>query len=446
MAVLVLGLQVPGTSLRAEPLVLDADNLHRLALLMIDQGHPDKALAMADALLLRDPDDSGVLALKSRAERDMGRSREALVSARAAWAAADTGGQRYDAAMAVAQALATGGSKFRAQFWLRRAMQVAPDATAKRLAERDFAYVRSRSRLWLRFDASVRPSSNVNNGSSGEVLWFYGLPLALSGDAQALSGVETALNATLKYRLAETEQAKTDLRLTAFQTLVSLSDDARAQAPAARGSDYNYSALELGLERTWRPAKGYEAFVAGTLGHSWYGGDPMAQYLRLDTGIIRAVSPRLSFKGTVSAERQDRQDVAVRSADVLTLGLGVISRTAARDRLELSFSWRDTNSDSAEIDHDRLRLQLDWGRAKPVLGAKLGLSLWAETRDYDRSRYTLDGREDRGFGAELSLAFEKVDYMGFVPVMTLGGSVTESNVGLFDNEILGVGFSIRSRF
>ena len=53
---------------------------------------------------------------------------------------------------------------------------------------------------------------------------------------------------------------------------------------------------------------------------------------------------------------------------------------------------------------------------------------------------------DEGVGAELSLAFEKVDYMGFIPVVTLSGSRTRSNISLYDSQSLGVGFSIRSKF
>ncbi|MBK8440170.1 MAG: hypothetical protein IPL38_12040 [Rhodobacter sp.] len=145
---LALGLAAaPGRPTGAEPMELDAENLLRLAILMIDQGRPGRALGMAEALLARDPEDSGVLALKSRAERDLGLNDAAVGSARGAWAAADNAGQRYDAAMAMAQGLASDGQKFRAQFWLRRAMQAAPDPAAKKVAERDFAYVRTRSRL-----------------------------------------------------------------------------------------------------------------------------------------------------------------------------------------------------------------------------------------------------------------------------------------------------------
>ena len=445
-ACIALGVQAFCNVAVAEPLVLDAANLSRLAVVMIERGQPDKALGMADALLRDHPENSGILALKSRALRDLGRADDAIISARMAWRAAESPDDKYRAAMIMAQALASDGSKFSAQFWLRRAMQFAPNEAAKRRAERDFGYVRNRSRLWVRFDASVRPSDNVNNGSSADTLWFYGFPMPLSGDAQALSGVQSDLALTTRYRLGEGETHKTDLRFSFLTSLVALSGEAKRQAPDARGSDYTYSAIETALEHSWRPALGVEAFASGTLGHSWYGGDPLAQYARLDLGATKAVSPRLSFKGSLSVERQFRQDNDINTATISTIGVGIIARTAAKDRLGFSVSYRDTHSDSAELDGDRIRLQLDWDRAKPVLGAKLGLDLWAEKRDNDRSRYITGGRSADAFGAELSLVFDKVDYMGFVPVMTLSGSTANSNVDLFDTETLGVGFSIQSKF
>jgi tetratricopeptide (TPR) repeat protein len=431
---------------RAEELRLDAGNLTQLALVMLDSQRPAQALAMAEALLKRNPKDAGALSIRSRALRDLGRYSEAVAAGKEAWAAAATAGLRYDAAMVTAQALASGGSKYRAQFWLRRAVEVAPDDGARRAAERDFNYVRSRSRLWLKFDASIQPSNNVNNGSASNILWYQGFPLVLSGDAQALSGTEAALGVTLKYRLAETEQAKTDLRVSLVQTSVALSGEAKAQAPGARGSDYNYGALELGLERQWRPFEKTEAFVAGSIGHNWYGGDALSNYVRLDLGLTKAMSKDLSLKGSLSLEHQDRLDSPMRSSDLLTLAMGVTARTKQRDRIDVVLSWRDTVSDSVEIEHERLKFQLDWTRARPVLGARFSLGLWAETRDYPMSRYAVGGRTDSSLGAEALLAFDKIDYMGFVPVVTLSGTRTDSNISLYDSETLGVGFSIRSAF
>lgn len=432
----------------AEAMVLNPENTLALAALLLESGNPEEALALADALVARDPGDARALSVKSRAERDLGRNREAITTARLAWKTADEPGEKYDAAMVMAQGLASSGSKFRAQFWLRRAMEVAPDQGARRAAERDFRYVRTRSRLWLRFDASVRPSSNVNNGSSSSILWFYGLPLVLSGDAQALSGLEGDAAITLRYRVQEDEKSKTDLRFGIVQTFVTLSDKAKAQAPGARGADYAYAALEAGIEHAWKPFDGGEATVGFGLGHSWYGGDPMSDYARLDLGLSKAVDPRTVLRGGISIERQNRLDSSIRSADVATLRFGVTRRLLRGDRLQLEVMARDTQSDSPEIDHFAGRLRLDWDKAKPVLGGAAGLSLglWAETRDYDHSRYSLGGRQDFTLGSELSLAFEKADYMGFIPVMTLGAQRTDSNVSLFDSETLGVGFSIRSKF
>lgn len=420
----------------------------KLTHVMLASDQPAQALSFSEALLQRDPQSSHVLAIKSRAERDLGRNAEAASSARLAWRYAKTPAEEYDAAMVMAQALASDGSKFRAQFWLRRAIEVAPDDAARRAAERDFSYVRARSRLSARFDVSVQPSSNVNNGSSGDVLWFHGLPLSLSGDAQALSGTEASLGTTLSYRLTENENAKTDLVLSALHKSVVLSQDAKAQAPGAAGADYAYSLVEAGIERVWRPAAipGAEARTEVTLGRNWYGGEAMSDYQRFEVGLSAPAGPNLGFRGRLAAEHQDRQDAAIRSADLWTVGLGLTTRTAAKDRLDFDLTLRSTQSDSTEIDHGLLRLDMGWSHRKPVLGARLGLNLWAEARDYDESLYTTDGRLDRSVGGTVSMAFDEIDYMGFIPVVTLNASRTESNVDLHDSSTLGIGLSIRSKF
>lgn len=439
-----LGLTAPAAAERTE---LDAGNVLKLALVFLDQNRPAEALAFAEALHLRDPRDAVALSLKSRAERDLQRFDAAVASGKLAWKVADTAGERYDAAMAVAQGLASGGQKFRAQFWLRRAAEAAPDPAARAQAERDFAYVRNRSRLWLRFDASVRPSSNVNNGSSNGILWFYGLPLTLSGDAMALSGTEAQIALTAKYRVQETERSKTDLRFGLMQKSVWLSEEAKLQAPGAKGSDYAMSALELGVEHHRRLDPRTEALAYLTLGKSWYAGAEMSEYLRLDLGASRKVGKRLVLKAQLSGETQERLDSPVRSADIASLSFGgALAIGAAGDRAEVMATLRDTRSDSPEIDHDLARLRIDWDRGKPVLGAALSLGLWAETRDYAGSRYSADGRQDVSFGGEVSVAFEKIDYMGFMPVMTIEAQRTDSSIGLFDSETLGMRLSVRSSF
>ncbi len=431
----------------AEPMVLTPENLSKLTLVMLQAGRPDQALRFSDALLKQDPANVATLVLKSRAERDLGRFPEALTSARAAWRVAEGDAQQYGAALAVAQALASDGQKFRAQFWLRRAVDVAPTQAAQRAAERDFDYVRSRSRLSVRLDLSLRPSSNVNNGSSEGILDYYGIPLVLSGDAQALSGIEAQMGVTARYRVAETTQGKTDLRFSVVSKTVDLSAEAHAQAPLAQASDYAFAGVEVGVDRVWRLGEGrMEATSSLSLGHNWYGGADMSNYARLDLGLNRAFSPKLQGVVRLSLEHQNRLDVPSRSADVTTLALGVTQTLANRDKLSLTLTGADTASDEADIDHHRLEAKVNWSHAKPVLGMAVSAAFSLQGRDYARSRYSPDGREDVSLSADLNLAFPKIDYMGFMPVMTIEASKTRSNISLNRSRSLGIGLTIQSKF
>ena len=438
-----LALSGPAMSQQAE---LTPENMKKAAFVLLQRGQPERALALADAVLLQFPEDATALILKSKAERDLGRYGPAQASAKLAWAKAQDPRDQYGAALAAAQSLSSGGQKFRAQFWLRRAMQVAPNERARMVAEKDFAYVRTRSRLALKFDLSIDPSSNVNNGSSSDVVWFLGLPFVLSGDARALSGVTSSVGVAGRYRLSETETAKTDLRFTLAHSMVTLSGSAKAQAPAARGADYAFSAIEVGLDRYLRLSQRDEVHLGLAVGRNWFGGDPMSSYLRGGAEYRRDLTKTIRGTAAISHERQFREDAAIRSAEVTRLSFGLDSVLGNRDRLRMEVRATDTASQSSDIDHRSWGISLDWTRAKPVLGGRVTLGLLAEGRDYDRSRYSTDGRHDLTIGADLSVAFEEADYMGFIPVLSLKSRQTTSNVSLFDSQSTGLGLSIQSKF
>lgn len=439
----VLALSLPAMAQQAE---LTPENMKKAAFVLLQRGQPARALALADAVLTQFPEDATALILKSKAERDMGRYGPAHSSAKLAWAKAQDPRDQYGAALAAAQSLSSDGQKFRAQFWLRRAMQVAPTERAKMVAEKDFAYVKTRSRLALKFDLSIDPSSNVNNGSSSDIVWFLGLPFLLSGDAKALSGVTATLGVSGRYRLAETETAKTDLRFSIAQSTVALSGSAKAQAPAARGGDYAYSAIEVGMDRYMRPSQKDEVHLGLAMGRNWFGGDPMSYYLRGAAEYRRDLTKRVRASASVSRERQFRDDAAIRSADVTRLSFGLDSVLGNRDRLRMDVTATDTASSSSDIDHRSWGVSLDWTRAKPLLKGRVTIGLMAEGRDYDRSRYSADGRHDLTIGADLSMAFEEADYMGFIPILSLKTRHTGSNVSLFDSHSTGLGFSVQSKF
>jgi hypothetical protein len=138
-----------------------------------------------------------VVARIRRAEGDID---GALEAARRANASADTDDERYAAAVELAAGNFVQERGLIAQFWLRRAAQVAPTEELREAAIRNFRAVRAQTPWSWSLGFSVVPSSNVNNGSRAETIEIAGLPFVLSGDAQALSGLEATLTGSVRYR------------------------------------------------------------------------------------------------------------------------------------------------------------------------------------------------------------------------------------------------------
>ncbi|MFN4153654.1 MAG: surface lipoprotein assembly modifier [Paracoccaceae bacterium] len=443
-ALLCLGFAAPVT---AKPLVLTPEGMVQMAVTLLDRGYPEQAARFADALLQQNPKDATALILKARAERDMARYPQSVATARMAWTSADLPRERYGAALAVAQALASDGQKLRAQVWLRRAIETAPDETARAIAVRDLRYVRNRSRLSLRFDLSVRPSSNVNGGTYERMIDFLGIPLTISPDSRALSGGAVQAAVTAQYRLAESQAAKTDLRFGIVQRQVWLSSSAKAAAPMARPGDYAFAAYEIGLDQTWKlPALQAEATASVTLGHNRYGGAPMSDYARLDLDLSRNFSAQLSGQAGISVERQQRTDNPLRSATVLGANASMSRRLPGGDRLSFSLDLRDTSSDADSIDHRALSADVRWTKAAPVLGLGVSTTLGIEARDYARAALSPGGREDLTLSAQANLSLQSLDYMGFMPVVSVKASETRSNLPLYRSRSLGIGLQVQSKF
>ena len=70
--------------------------------------------------------------------------------------------------MLMAQAQSSSGRKTLAQYWLRRAVEVAPTPATEARAIRDFKYLRATNPWSTRISFSITPDSNVNDGSANE--------------------------------------------------------------------------------------------------------------------------------------------------------------------------------------------------------------------------------------------------------------------------------------
>ena len=448
-ALLAAGLIAAGlTTPAAAEIRLSIPQARQMAVQMAQAGQPHAAIAAARALLERDPDDVVALIVLSRAARDLGQYATAADAARHAWRVAgkvsERDSDRFAAALAMAQALASDGRRTSAQFWLRRAAQAAPDARSRAVAERDFRYVRGRNPWRAALSFGAFPSSNVNGGPTTNTFVFGGLEF-VNPDAVPLSGFGFTTSADLSWRLDTGEHSAVTFGFGAEATRYVLSDAARRQVPDARASDYDSSTISasLGYARSAGTAT-----LSGTLavGRDWQGGTALADWRRLSLGWQAPAAGSGRLKLGLALEDTTRLDAAIRSSQRAELRLGRVWQLGSGDRVEGGLSLGRVWSDAASIARREGEMSLNWQKARPVLG--VGLSAFASlSLDlYDTPLYGADPRRDVTARLGLSALLTKIDYMGFAPEVGVTLSRTSSNISAMTTEKAELHFGIRSTF
>jgi hypothetical protein len=368
----------------AGPVTLTADQLRGFGSEALARGYADQALEVAEALLRRDPQDSLALTLKSQALRIRGDLTGSESAARKAWATAENGTARYGAATALAQALSLQNHRTTAQYWLRQAVQNAPNGAARAQAMQDFNYVRDQNPLNLQFDASIRPSNNINGGARDPLFEFQGIPFILSGDSLALSGLAIGYGVSGSYKLTDTGDVQNALTFAASHQGVVLSSEAQAQAPDASNADYALGNIEAGWQR--RAAGQFGRLTTElTAGHSWYGGRDLANSFSAQASVDRQISPGVLGILTVSVTRQDRLDRPVSSSVDVDFAATLSTKGPKGDSWQLALNLSQVSSVDIGIEHGEAGLQLNWQAAKSFAGLGLGASLSARIADYDLS-------------------------------------------------------------
>lgn len=444
-AALALALVSSGPA-EARPAVLTVDQMRAFGMEALAKGYADQALSIADTLLARDPSDSAALSLKAQALRILGRLPESEAAARAAWASARDPAARYAAASAVAQALSLQDHRTKAQFWLRQAVQNAPNAATRQQAVEDFNYVRAQNPLGLTFQTSLRPSANVTNGTRDPSFTILGLTFPFLPEQQALAGVAGAFGISGDYRLAETDRGITKLTFSGSTQQIWLSPNARKKAPAARNSDYAYNALEIGLSH--RAALGNAGDVGHvdlTFGHDWYGGADLSNYATLELGVEHPLSDRTTGEAAIVLQRQLRLDRPQASTGTVSVTLGGTQKLAGGDLLRLSFDLGHAQQQGTTY-YTSSGVNLDWQKAAPVAGMDLAASLGLARRDYPRWFLYPEGRHDVILTASVQATVGAISYLGFSPVISVSFNRNASNTELNDTQNLGIGLSVQSRF
>lgn len=453
---LALALGVLGAGASADT-SLTPGQMRALGFQLAQDGFAPQALAVADALLSRDPADAEALIIRARALRDLGRERDAVPAARAAWAQADGDSQKFAAAMTMAQALASGDRRLQAQLWLRRAADLAPTPQARAIARRDFAYVRSRNPLRLQFELAVAPSSNVNNGTRHTTVEFLGLPFEIAAPSQALSGWTAQAGVSGRYRLSDRDDSTLSLRFAALHRAVWLSAQSKAALEQWRldqlalgntvtpRTDYSNSSVEFGIQRRQKLGQVILDLGAG-VSHNWSGGQPFSRTLRFDLGVEVPQGRNAALFGALGAERQWRADGAQYDADILTLQAGMANRLANGDTLRLGFGARRSLAVSRDVAHEAVSARLAWQKARPLAGVRVSASLGVEHRRHPASVLAPAGRRDTRLDATLSLGFDGLARMGFAPTLDIHTSRNRSNNVFHDGRQIGLSLGFRSVF
>jgi len=398
LALVVGGLLSPAFA-QSQDVTLSPGEVRAIAAQNVVNGNPVVGYQLADALLRRDPNDVEALVIRARAARDLGRTTEAVETARRAWQGASNSNERFGASMVMAQALSTSGARTRAQLWLRRAAQNAPNDALKNAAVRDFQYVRRANPWAFELSGSVSPNSNINNGSQRESTRLFDLPFEfqLSGAARALSGIQYSYGVAARYRLAESARSQNDLLFRLNHQTYTMSDEAKRLAPTARGSDFAFSSFAASyIRRGFSSAdKSLPNQLEFTVGRTLYGLDPFMDYARLSFTQNYVVEPGTYLFAGASYEHQKSRSLR---ADVNISGVngGMRLRAPNGDAVTLAVFSKWSDSADANLDYHQVTMSARYAFGQPVLGMSIDFGISATHKRHDRSRFSRFGRTDRG--------------------------------------------------
>ncbi|MBB3993541.1 hypothetical protein GGR95_001172 [Sulfitobacter undariae] len=450
-----------------DPVRLSAEQMRLAADLNMRNGQIDVALSLTDALLKRDPEDVTALMIRAFAMRAKAEYAAAQKAARAAWQASKTDDQKYAAALLMAQALSSDGKRTRAQLWLRRAGQVAPSKAHEARAAQDFRYVQQRNPWQTNLSFTLQPSSNINNGSSRDSSSLYyvldpifgGNELTLGAASKALSGLETGFNVQSRYRFFQTERTAHDLRMGLSYRTYQLSssskkdlaaEDAdrigRGQSPLGlEGSDFAFGTVQLGYGfKKMREDQRGEFSATADIGQSFYGGARYNSFLRASVGQSYYLNPQSKLSFGLNADIRNAQRGS--DQEKLTLSAGLSKKLADQNGLYLGISASALASDTASYEYEEVSLRSGYLLGREVMGTSLQFGLSTSFRNYDVSPHDKSGRQDFQISADLTATFKNIDYMGFNPKVSLSASKTDSNIGLYDVNTMGLSIGIASSF
>jgi hypothetical protein len=407
-------------------------------------GQPARALALAEALLVRAPDDPIALRIAGQAALKAGQSDVAVRHGRTLYQTTDNPEVRFFAARLVALAHAQQESFTRSQIWLRRARQAAPDATTANAVAQDYAILRQRNPLGFNFNFSVQPSSNINNGSSEDTfdvsLFGTVFPLPLPTSLQNLSGYKLTGSARLRYRLAETPTSFTTATFGLATSHVMLSRESRQRVPDFETSSLTLWRISTGVDHTWAVgAANQPATVSFNQAYTFYDGEVFASEMQLGLARRWRTGERATVSGTVSISQTHYRDSGF-SANLWAVGVDWQRVLENGDQFGLSGDVGRSYSDAQRYANSwqTIGASYDFGRVADRFDV-------AVSGDYTWRAFG-SVRADELAQLSMSVGVPDLELYGFTPVVTLDASQNKSTSTRNQTEAIALDLSFRSSF
>lgn len=438
----------------ADELRLSLEEARAAAARLLRAGRAAEALALADGVLIGAPGDVQALLLKARAEQELGKHKDARKSAKLAWNEAEIDRDRFFAAMVQAGTLASDGNKGIAQYWLRRAAQVAPETRMRNMAVSDFRKLRRLTPWRLNLALIAAPSDNLNGGSTEG---SQGVLFKLNAGSPPLSGFRYGASVDFSYRHALTENKRLKFGFALDSYRAELSKDAREEDPSARNNDFRQDNFGLSLAYELRAPDGqWLANAVFDVKHSQRKGESFSNQAGLALTFGRALGQNYTAaaRGSLRYERlvnPDRDDLMTRE-----LGL-TLSRRFEFGKISLDGSVGDTLTDLHGIGKQFRAAQFSIAKARPIHGLLPRLSLSYRVSNFDDAPFSnFDGtalailRKDKRHDQELAVSVDvllpKWDFYGFAPEVGVTYRNRDSNYRTFDAETTDLRLGIKSVF
>ena len=301
------------------------------------------------------------------------------------------------------------------------------------LARRYLDQIAARSAWSGQFSLAIVPESNPAQRPSAETVSIGDLSFTLSPDARARSGTGVSLDGRLRWspRLSRDWRGRLGVsgRHEAFRESAFNDSSAKVIAGADLLADRR---SRIGLALTYR--------------QRWIAGEPFSYGPGVEMTAARRLSQATRGSARLSVSDLHHDNLTRRDGLRTFASLGVEHAVTQRLVANASVFAKRANAQAASEAYREIGIQVG-GRYGFRGGLLTGLQTWVVDRQNDaEERFFLDARENRRWGATVSVSHRQMAWKGFAPELSLTYETRRSNITLYDYENVGLSLGVTRDF